>query len=89
MPHSNSSSVSSRSLLPSEPGTGSSIDELDDLLARAARLAASHDLDPEVFMQRAWSACLVARPGLREQIEEKEWRAELKKLRKRGLVGSA
>jgi hypothetical protein len=64
-------------------------DQIEELLARAAKLAASYDLDADAFVQAAWQACLEARPGLREEIEDKEWRAQLKKLRKRGLVGSA
>lgn len=59
------------------------------LLARAARLAAERGLDTEVFMQAAWTACLDARPGLREKLEDKEMRKELRRLRKRGLVGQA
>jgi hypothetical protein len=64
-------------------------DELEQLLAKAAELAASHELEAEAFVQAAWQACLDARPGLREEIEDKELKAQLKKLRKRGLVGSA
>ena len=59
------------------------------LLRRAAKLAAEHSSETELFMQAAWAACLDARPGLREQLEDKELRAQLKKLRKRGLVGAA
>jgi hypothetical protein len=59
------------------------------LLRRAASLAAAHSSDTDLFMHAAWSACLDARPGLREQLEDKELRAQLKKLRKRGLVGAA
>jgi hypothetical protein len=40
-------------------------------------------------MQAAWGACLDAQPGLREELADKELRAQLKKLRKRGLVASA
>jgi hypothetical protein len=65
------------------------IDHLDELLADAAKLAAAHGLEADAFVQAAWQACLEARPGLREEIEDKEWRAQLKKLRKRGLVGAA
>lgn len=70
---------------PSEPW----VDELTELLAKAAELAAAHDLDSEAFIQAAWSACLAARPALREELEDKELRAQLRKLRKRGLVGAA
>jgi hypothetical protein len=63
--------------------------EVAQLLRRAAELAAARGIESELFMQAAWSACLDARPGLREQIADKELRSQLKKLRKRGLVGAA
>jgi hypothetical protein len=59
------------------------------LLRRAAQLAAQRGAESERFMQAAWAACLDARPGLREELADKELRAQLKKLRKRGLVGAA
>ena len=64
-------------------------DELEALLTQAAELAATHGLETEAFMTAAWNACLEARPGLREQLEDKELRSQLRKLRKRGLVGAA
>jgi hypothetical protein len=63
--------------------------EVAGLLRRAATLAAERGLDSELFMQAAWTACLDARPGLREKLEDKELRKELRRLRKRGLVGAA
>ena len=63
--------------------------ELEDLLQSAAELSARADLPSEDFMAAAWSAYLTARPGLREELEEKELRNQLKKLRKQGLVASA
>ncbi|HET7505447.1 MAG TPA: hypothetical protein VFK02_30715 [Kofleriaceae bacterium] len=63
--------------------------EVEQLLRRAARLAAEHGVASEGFMEAAWEACLDARPGLREELADKELRAQLKKLRKRGLVPSA
>jgi hypothetical protein len=59
------------------------------LLRRAAQLAAERGVESDLFMQAAWAACLDATPGLREQLEDKELRKELKKLRKRGLVAVA
>lgn len=59
------------------------------LLRRAAQLAAEHGVESERFMHAAWGACLDARPGLREELADKELRAQLKKLRKRGLVANA
>ena len=40
-------------------------------------------------MSAAWNAYLDARPGLRQQLEDKQLKAQLRKLRKRGLVGQA
>jgi len=59
------------------------------LLRRAAQLSAARGIETDHFMQAAWTACLEARPGLREELEDKELRSQLKKLRKRGLVASA
>jgi hypothetical protein len=59
------------------------------LLRRAAQLAAERDPETDLFMQAAWAACLEARPGLREELADKELRAQLKKLRKRGLMALA
>jgi hypothetical protein len=63
--------------------------ELDTLLARAAEHAAASGVDSDSFIRAAWAAFLDARPGLREELEEKELKSELRKLRKRGLVGLA
>jgi hypothetical protein len=63
--------------------------ELDDLLERAAKLAADRGVDHEVFIQSAWEKCLDARPGLRDQIEDKRWQAELRRLRRRGRIPTA
>jgi hypothetical protein len=59
------------------------------LLRRAAQLAAEHGMASEDFMHAAWDACLDSRPGLRAELEDRELRAQLKKLRKRGLVAKA
>jgi hypothetical protein len=63
--------------------------ELDDLLERAAKLAADRGLDHEVFIQSAWAKCLQARPGLRAELEDKRWQSELRRLRRRGRVPTA
>jgi len=63
--------------------------EVERLLDEAAKLAARHGLPTEAFMAAAWKHCLDSHPGLREEIEDKELKSELKKLRKRGLVASA
>ncbi|HEV7556337.1 MAG TPA: hypothetical protein VGO00_12810 [Kofleriaceae bacterium] len=75
---------------PARPGPPESWShELVSLLTRAAELAAVHDLDNDRFMAAAWNACLDAHPGMREQLVDKELRSQLKRLRKRGLVGQA
>lgn len=63
--------------------------EVVQLLRRAAKLAAERATQTEPFMDAAWEACLEARPGLRQELEDKQLRAQLKKLRKRGLVAKA
>jgi hypothetical protein len=65
------------------------IAEIVALLERAAQLAVANDVQGEVFKRAAWNAYLDARPGLREQLEDKQLRAQLRKLRKRGLIASA
>jgi len=59
------------------------------LLRRAAQLSAERGVDSDLFMQAAWAACLDQTPGLREELEDRELRKELKKLRKRGLLAAA
>ena len=76
--------------LPSvEPPESAWLHELAMLLEQAAQLAAANGLEGDVFKRAAWNAYLDAKPGLREQLEDKQLRAQLRKLRKQGLVGSA
>jgi hypothetical protein len=65
------------------------LDKIEQLLGEAAKLAATDGVPTEVFMAAAWQHCLDSHPGLREEIEIKELKSELKKLRKRGLVATA
>ena len=65
------------------------LDKIERLLTRAAELAAEQGIDTEVFMNSAWEACLESRPGLREKLVDKELKAQLRKLRKKGLIGQA
>jgi hypothetical protein len=74
---------------PAEPVPEAAWSDLEKALRRAAQLAADCGAESELFMQAAWAAYLDAQPGLREKLEDKELRAQLKKLRKRGLVASA
>ena len=71
------------------PADDASAREAVRLLRRAAKLAAEDGMESEHFMQAAWDSCLDARPGLRAELEDRELRAQLKKLRKRGLVARA
>jgi hypothetical protein len=63
--------------------------QLEELLAQAAALAASHGVDADAFMKLAWSAYIDARPGLREQLEEMQLKNQLDELRKAGRIGEA
>jgi hypothetical protein len=72
-----------------EPPEDRAWKDLQQLLRRAAQLSAERGVDSDRFMEAAWAACLEARPGLREALEDKELRAQLKKLRKRGLIAEA
>lgn len=65
------------------------LQELADLLDKAAKVAAANGIEGDVFKRAAWNAYLDARPGLRQELENKQLRSQLRKLRKRGLVGSA
>lgn len=64
-------------------------DDTEGLLRRAAESAASEGIASDEFVTAAWQAYLAAHPGMREQLEDKALRSELKKLRKRGLIASA
>ncbi len=63
--------------------------DVSTILVHAAGIAVANGIPVEDFVQAAWSAYLDARPDLREELEDKELKAQLKKLRKRGLVGTA
>jgi hypothetical protein len=65
------------------------LSELEAVLARAADLSARQDVPQEEFMAAAWNAYLEARPGLREELEVRELKSQLKKLRKQGLIALA
>jgi hypothetical protein len=69
--------------------SGRSWSDIVQLLQRAAELAAKQGVQTDLFMQAAWVACLDAHPGLREELEDKQLRSQLKKLRKKGLIAAA
>ena len=63
--------------------------ELQKLLARAAELSVQQGLATEDFMTAAWNAHLDANPGMRQELIDRELRAQLKRLRKQGLMPQA
>jgi hypothetical protein len=63
--------------------------ELQKLLAQAAALSVQQGLATEDFMNAAWAAHLDANPGMRDAIIDRELRAQLKRLRKSGLMPQA
>ena len=65
------------------------VTELKDLLTRAAKLSSENGVASDAFMNAAWNAVLDANPTLREQLIDKELKAQLKKLRKQGLMPQA
>jgi hypothetical protein len=64
-------------------------DDIQGLLERAAELAGSQGIESEQFMAAAWQAYLASHPAVREELEDKALRSELRKLRKLGLIASA
>jgi len=74
---------------PSVDATAPFTAELGAVLQQAAELAAKNGVPTEAFMAAAWQACLESHPGLREELEDKELKSQLKKLRKRGLIAVA
>ena len=63
--------------------------ELQKLLARAAELSVQQGLATEDFMNAAWAAHLDANPGMRDELVDRELRAQLKRLRRQGLLPQA
>ncbi len=62
---------------------------LRDLLDHAAALSVVQEVLLDDFMRTAWQAYMDARPGLREQLEDRKMTARLDELRARGQVGRA
>lgn len=69
--------------------TNHDLTELEKSLLHAADLSARDDVSKEEFMAAAWNAYLAARPGLREELEDREIKSQLRKLRKQGLIAQA
>lgn len=72
-----------------EPPASDWLAELAAALERAAEIAAANGIDGDVFKRAAWDAYLNARPGLRQELEDKQLKAQLRKLRRQGLIGQA
>jgi hypothetical protein len=63
--------------------------EMKNLLRKAAALAVARGMSVEAFADAAWQAILEAKPGLREELENRALTAQLGELRERGLVCQA
>ena len=64
-------------------------EQVGDMLTHAASLCADHGVELEQFMKGAWSAYLEAKPGMREELEDMQLRAQLDSLRTRGIMPEA
>jgi hypothetical protein len=63
--------------------------EVGQMLSQAAALCIEHGIDLDAYMSGAWAAYVEARPGMRDQLEEAQLRAQLEELRKLGRLASA
>jgi len=63
--------------------------DMNTLLRKAAALAVENGVSLDAFADAAWQALLEAKPGLREELENRALVARLGELRDLGLVGSA
>jgi hypothetical protein len=63
--------------------------DMHTLLRKAAALAVENGVSLDAFADAAWQALLEAKPGLREELENRALVARLGELRDLGLVGSA
>jgi len=63
--------------------------EVSELLARAAELCVEHDVEVDPFVRGAYSAYLEARPGLREELADRQLSEQLDELRKSGRIAQA
>lgn len=55
----------------------------------AAQLSETVGVDKDAFMAACWAAFLDARPGLREELAERELAQQLEVLRDRGMMAEA
>jgi hypothetical protein len=81
-------------LAPSVKEPGAAVDfvsltKMHQLLARAAQVAASAGLPPEVFASLAWQAYLRASPEVANRLAEAQFDAALEELRNSGRLAKA
>ena len=72
-----------------QPENKAWVDEVSELLARAAELCVEHDVDVDPFVRGAYSAYLEARPQMKEALEELHLKQQLEEMRKLGRIASA
>jgi hypothetical protein len=60
------------------------LEEVSELLSRAAELCVEHDVDVDPFVRGAYSAYLEAHPGMREELAERELQRQLAEMRRQG-----
>jgi len=64
-------------------------EEASELIARAAELCVEHDVDLEVFVRGAYSSYLEAKPGMREELRDRQLAQQIDELRRAGRLASA
>jgi hypothetical protein len=65
------------------------LEEVSELLARAAELCVEHDVDVDPFVRGAYSAYLEAHPGMREELADRELLRQLAEMRAQGRLPTA
>jgi hypothetical protein len=65
------------------------LEEVSELLARAAELCVEHEVDVDPFVRGAYSAYLEANPGMREELADRELQRQLEEMRKQGRLPTA
>jgi hypothetical protein len=70
-------------------GRGSTVEDADTSMSRAAECAVRLGFDFNTFMQAAHSAYMQASPATRERLEAVQLLAHLDDLRRRGVLATA
>jgi len=65
------------------------LEEVSELLARAAELCVEHEVAVDPFVRGAYSAYIDAHPGLREELADRELQRQLDEMRKQGRLPTA